>query len=112
MSTVKRIVDSRWKRATTSSASSSVVPRSRRRWIASARMTTPPETLSESITVTRSSPRACAASRALSAVPESFPEMRTQRIRSKPSSSAKAASKSAGVGWELCGCASEARSFS
>ncbi len=64
----------------------------------------PPDTLSESITVTRSSPVACTASRALSTVPESFPERSRQMIRSKPASSANAASKSAGVGCEVFGC--------
>ncbi len=46
MSTVKRSPDSRLNRSTSSEISSSVVPASSRRWIASARMTVPPETLS------------------------------------------------------------------
>src|SRR6185503_5151106 len=52
VSTVKRRPRSRWKRSTTASTSSSSAPRSSRRWIASVRITVPPEVTFESSTRT------------------------------------------------------------
>jgi hypothetical protein len=70
----------RLKRSTSSWISSIVVPASSRRWIASARMTVPPEVTPESMTVTRASPADSAARRALSQVPESFADSMTARM--------------------------------
>ena len=67
------------KRSTSASISSIVVPASSRRWMASARMTVPPEVTPESMTVTRESPADSAPRRALSHVPESFDESMTAR---------------------------------
>ena len=82
VSTVKTIRLSRWNRAMNSSTPSSVVPRSSRCWIPSARRASPAETVPLSIARTFSPPSSSPAVRALSTVPESFSGRCSDRIRS------------------------------
>ena len=82
VSTVNSSPRSRRYRSTSSSTSSSLVPRSRRRWIASASIAIEAEAVSESITVTRPSPSSAAAASALANVPETSAETWSEKIRS------------------------------
>ena len=82
MSTVK---SSPWLsryRSTSASISSSVVPRSSRRWMARPSIAIAADAVCESIVRTRPSPSSAAAMPALWNVPESFDAMCTEKIRS------------------------------
>ena len=83
---MKRIAALSLKRATSASTSSSVVPRSSRRWIAKPSIASAADAVPESIARTLS-PKSSAATRALWIVPESDSGMWIEMMRSYPESS-------------------------
>jgi hypothetical protein len=111
VSTVKSSSARSLNNSTSSSTSSSVVPRASRRWIANPSIAIAAEAVPESIARTLS-PNASAATRALWIVPESVSGMWSERIRSYAPSSSYVAAKSPGVGCDVVGAVDETRSIS